>query len=125
METINGLISSLSSLVWGPPMLILLVGTGLFLTIRLRGLQVRAIGHAIKILFTKEKDDKGDISQFSALMLSLGATVGIGNIVGVATAIALGGPGAIFWMWITGIVGMATKYSGGILVPQRSSVRSV
>ena len=78
----------MSSLVWGPPMLILLVGTGLFLTIRLRGLQVRAIGHAIKILFTKEKDDKGDISQFSALMLSLGATVGIGNIVGVATAIA-------------------------------------
>lgn len=115
METFNNIISAMSSFVWGPPMLILLVGTGLFLTIKLKGLQVRALGHAIKILFTKEKDDKGDISQFSALMLSLGATVGIGNIVGVATAIALGGPGAIFWMWITGIVGMATKYSEGIL----------
>lgn len=115
METINSLISSLSSLVWGPPMLVLLVGTGLFLTIRLRGLQVRAIAHAIKVLFTKDNKAEGDISQFSALMLSLGATVGIGNIVGVATAIALGGPGAIFWMWITGLVGMATKYSEAIL----------
>ena len=115
METINNLISSLSSFVWGPPMLVLLVGTGLFLTIKLKGLQVRALGHAIKILFEKDKNAKGDISQFSALMLSLGATVGIGNIVGVATAIALGGPGAIFWMWITGLVGMATKYSEGIL----------
>ena len=115
METFNNIISAMSSFVWGPPMLILLVGTGLFLTIKLRGIQVSALGHALKILFTKEKDDKGDISQFSALMLSLGATVGIGNIVGVATAIALGGPGAIFWMWITGIVGMATKYSEGIL----------
>lgn len=115
METINNLISSMSSFVWGPPMLILLVGTGLYLTLMLKGLQVRALGHAIKILFTKDKDAKGDISQFSALMLSLGATVGIGNIVGVATAIAIGGPGAIFWMWITGLVGMATKYSEGIL----------
>ncbi|MGP2657854.1 alanine/glycine:cation symporter family protein [Malaciobacter sp. WC5094] len=115
METINAGISAISSLVWGPPMLILLVGTGLFLTIRLRGLQVRALGHAFKILFEKDKDAKGDISQFSALMLSLGATVGIGNIVGVATAIALGGPGAIFWMWLTGLVGMATKYSEAIL----------
>ena len=115
METINEFISSLSSLVWGAPMLILLVGTGLFLTIRLRGLQVRAIGHAVKVLFAKDDKAEGDISQFSALMLSLGATVGIGNIVGVATAIALGGPGAIFWMWITGLVGMATKYSEAIL----------
>jgi alanine or glycine:cation symporter, AGCS family len=115
METINSFISSFSSFVWGPPMLVLLVGTGLFLTIRLRGLQVRALGHAIKILFTKDENAKGDISQFSALMLSLGATVGIGNIVGVATAIALGGPGAIFWMWLTGLVGMATKYSEAIL----------
>ncbi|QKF66713.1 sodium:alanine symporter family protein [Arcobacter venerupis] len=115
METINNVISSLSSFVWGPPMLVLLVGTGIFLTIRLRALQVRALFHAIKILFKKDEDAKGDISQFSALMLSLGATVGIGNIVGVATAIALGGPGAIFWMWITGIVGMATKYSEAIL----------
>ena len=115
MEAINSFISSLSSFVWGPPMLVLLVGTGLFLTIKLRGVQLRGLFHAIKILFTKDEDAKGDISQFSALMLSLGATVGIGNIVGVATAIALGGPGAIFWMWITGLVGMATKYSEAIL----------
>lgn len=115
MEAINSFISSLSSFVWGPPMLILLVGTGLYLTIMLKGLQVRALWHAIKILFTKDEHATGDISQFSALMLALGATVGIGNIVGVATAIAIGGPGAIFWMWITGIVGMATKYSEGIL----------
>jgi alanine or glycine:cation symporter, AGCS family len=115
MEAINSFISSLSSFVWGPPMLVLLVGTGLFLTIKLRGVQLRGLFHAIKILFTKDEDSKGDISQFSALMLSLGATVGIGNIVGVATAIALGGPGAIFWMWITGLVGMATKYSEAIL----------
>jgi AGCS family alanine or glycine:cation symporter len=115
MDAINGFIGSLSSFVWGPPMLVLLVGTGLFLTIRLRGLQFRALGLALRILFTKDKEAKGDISQFSALMLSLGATVGIGNIVGVATAIALGGPGAIFWMWLTGLVGMATKYSEAIL----------
>jgi len=115
METINSFISSMSSLVWGAPMLILLVGTGLFLTIRLKGLQFKVVGHAIKVLFAKDHKAQGDISQFSALMLSLGATVGIGNIVGVATAIALGGPGAIFWMWITGLVGMATKYSEGIL----------
>ncbi|AXH14291.1 sodium:alanine symporter family protein [Malaciobacter mytili LMG 24559] len=115
METLNNVLSSLSSLVWGPPMLILLVGVGLFLTIQLRGLQIRALGHALKVLFSKDKDAKGDISHFSALMLSLGATVGTGNIVGVATAIALGGPGAIFWMWITGLVGMATKYSEAIL----------
>ncbi len=114
METLNNVLSSLSSLVWGPPMLILLVGTGLFLTIQLRGLQVRALGRALKILFSKD-EGSGDISQFSALMLSLGATVGIGNIVGVATAITLGGPGAIFWMWITGLVGMATKYSEAVL----------
>lgn len=115
METLNSIISSLSSLVWGPPMLILLVGTGLFLTIRLRGIQVRALSHAFEILFLKDKDAKGDISHFSALMLALGATVGIGNIVGVATAITLGGPGAIFWMWVTGLVGMATKFSEAIL----------
>jgi AGCS family alanine or glycine:cation symporter len=115
MEEFNAFISSVSGLLWGPPMLILLVGTGLFLTIRLRGIQVRGLFRGIKILFKKDKQEKGDISQFSALMLSLGATVGIGNIVGVATAIALGGPGAIFWMWATGLVGMATKYSESLL----------
>lgn len=115
METINNVISAISSFVWGVPMLILLVGTGLFLTIRLRGMQFWALGHALKLIFVKEENAKGDISHFSALTTALAATVGIGNIVGVATAITFGGPGAVFWMWVTGLVGMATKYSEAIL----------
>ncbi len=115
METLDNLISSASSFVWGVPMLILLVGTGLYLTIRLKGMQFWALGHAFKLIFTKEENAKGDITHFQALMTALAATVGIGNIVGVATAITFGGPGAVFWMWITGLVGMATKYSEAIL----------
>ncbi|RXJ85234.1 sodium:alanine symporter family protein [Arcobacter sp. CECT 8985] len=115
METLNNVISSISSFVWGVPMLTLLVGTGLYLTIRLKGMQFWALGHALKLIFIKEKGAKGDISHFSALTTALAATVGIGNIVGVATAITLGGPGSVFWMWVTGLVGMATKYSEAIL----------
>ncbi len=115
MDNLDSILSSLSSFVWGPPMLILLVGTGLFLTIRLKGMQFWALGHAFKLIFTKEENAKGDISNFAALMTALAATVGIGNIVGVATAISMGGPGAVFWMWVTGLVGMATKYSEAIL----------
>eukprot|EP01029_Cantina_marsupialis_P008629 TRINITY_DN20387_c1_g1_i2.p1 TRINITY_DN20387_c1_g1~~TRINITY_DN20387_c1_g1_i2.p1 ORF type:complete len:149 (+),score=23.44 TRINITY_DN20387_c1_g1_i2:48-494(+) len=115
MKQLDQLISDLSGFVWGVPMLILLVGTGLYLTIRLKGMQFWALGHAVKLIFTKEKSAKGDISHFQALMTALAATVGIGNIVGVATAITFGGPGAVFWMWVTGLVGMATKYSEAIL----------
>ncbi len=115
MEILESFISNASSFVWGPPMLILLVGTGLYLTIKLRGMQFWALGHAFKLIFDKEKGAQGDISNFAALMTALAATVGIGNIVGVATAITLGGPGAVFWMWVTGLVGMATKYSEAIL----------
>ncbi len=115
METIENFISLLSNIVWGPPMLILLVGTGLYLSIKLKGLQFWALGHAFKLILKKEENAKGDISNFQALMTALSATVGIGNIVGVATAITFGGPGAVFWMWITGLVGMATKYSEAIL----------
>ena len=115
MEFLNQLVSDISSFVWGVPMLTLLVGTGLFLTIRLKGLQFWAMGHAFKLIMKDEKDAKGDISHFQALMTALAATVGIGNIVGVATAITFGGPGAVFWMWVTGLVGMATKYSEAIL----------
>ncbi len=115
METLDKIISQASSLIWGVPMLILLVGTGLYLTIKLRGMQFWALGHAFKLIFTKEENAKGDITHFQALMTALAATVGIGNIVGVATAITFGGPGAVFWMWITGLVGMATKYSEAIL----------
>lgn len=115
MDALSHWISTLSDWVWGPPMLLLLVGTGLYLSILLRGLQFRALGHALKLIFRREDHADGDISHFAALTTALAATVGIGNIVGVATAITLGGPGAVFWMWITGLVGMATKYAEALL----------
>ena len=115
METIEVVIVTLSNWVWGPPMLILLVGTGLNLTILLKGLQFRVLPHAFRLIFHKEHHQEGDISHFQALMTALAATVGIGNIVGVATAISMGGPGAVFWMWMTGLVGMVTKYSEAVL----------
>ncbi len=115
MQALEQLISTLSSWVWGPIMLTLLVGTGLYLTIILKGLQFRALPHAIKLIWSKDHHHEGDISHFAALMTALAATVGIGNIVGVATAITLGGPGAVFWMWVTGLVGMATKYGEAVL----------
>lgn len=114
-NSIENIMSILSGWVWGPPMLILLVGTGLYLTILLKGLQFRALPLAFKLIMQKDHGHQGDISHFAALMTALAATVGIGNIVGVATAITLGGPGAVFWMWMTGLVGMATKYSEAVL----------
>lgn len=115
MQAIEELVATLSGIVWGPIMLTLLVGTGLYLTVLLKGMQFRVLPHAIRLIFSNDKDDEGDISQFAALMTALAATVGIGNIVGVATAITFGGPGAVFWMWVTGLVGMATKYSEAVL----------
>ena len=115
MHTIETIVATLSSWVWGPPMLTLLLGTGLYLTILLKGMQFRALPRAFKLIFHKEHHHEGDISHFAALMTALAATVGIGNIVGVATAITLGGPGAVFWMWMTGLVGMATKYAEAVL----------
>ena len=109
---------SISNFVWGIPLLVLLVGTGLFLTVRLSFFSFRMLPHALKLLFKKSKDvpgEEGDISHFQAVMTSLAATVGTGNVVGVATAVVLGGPGAVFWMWMTALVGLATKYSEGIL----------
>jgi AGCS family alanine or glycine:cation symporter len=108
----------LSSWVWGPPLLVLLVGTGIYLTVRLRGLQLRILRHALYLALIQRRepgDQPGDISHFQALMTALAATVGTGNIAGVATAIATGGPGALFWMWVTGIFGMATKYAEALL----------
>jgi len=103
--------------VWGVPLILLLVGTGVYLTLLLRGLQFRKLAHALYLAFVKrtEEGGEGDISHFQALMTALAATVGTGNIVGVATAISAGGPGALFWMWVTGLVGMATKYSEAVL----------
>ena len=118
MENLNTILADIGSVIWGPFVLIpLLLGTGLFLTIRLRMLQFRKLGPALRLGLLKRKDDgsPGDISQYQALTTALAATVGVGNIVGVATAIALGGPGALFWMWITALVGMASKYSEAFL----------
>ena len=115
MNSFEILIATLSGWVWGPPMLTLLVGTGLYLTILLKGLQFRVLPLAFRMIFHKDHGHDGDISHFAALMTALAATVGIGNIVGVATAITLGGPGAVFWMWMTGLVGMITKYSEAVL----------
>jgi len=118
MESVEQILSQASSFVWGPLFLVpLLLLTGLYLTIRLRGLQFRELWHSLwlALVVRKEHGAEGDISHFQALMTALAATVGTGNIVGVATAIAAGGPGALFWMWITGLVGMATKYSEALL----------
>ena len=106
--------STVSNFLWGWPMMILLLGTHLFLTIRLRFPQ-RKIFTAIALSVKKDKNTQGDMSQFGALATSLAATIGTGNIIGVATAIALGGPGAVFWCWITGVLGIATKYGEGLL----------
>jgi alanine or glycine:cation symporter, AGCS family len=111
----NTFFAAFASFMWGPWLLVLLLGTGFWLTIRLRGIQFRALFYALRLTFSKEREGEGDISHFGSLMTALAATVGIGNIAGVSTAVALGGPGAIFWMWITGLVGMATKYSEGFL----------
>ncbi len=117
----NQILTSLTNIrdfIWGPPLIILLVGTGIFLTFRLRGLQIRGLFYSLKLaFFQRKKDDKeaGDISHFQALMTALAATVGTGNIAGVATAIVVGGPGALFWMWVTGVFGMATKYAEAVL----------
>lgn len=117
VETLNSLLSSIASVVWGPFLLIpLLLGTGVYLTVRLAGLQFRALGRGLKHTFASDDSDSpGDISNYQALTTALAATVGTGNIVGVATAIALGGPGALLWIWITGLVGMASKYTEAYL----------
>ena len=111
----NIFFSNFASLMWGPWLLILLLGVGFWLTFRLGGIQFRNLFYALRLAFSKERKGEGDISHFGALMTAMAATVGMGNIAGVSTAVALGGPGAIFWMWITGLVGMATKYSESFL----------
>ena len=108
------LLKALDAFVWGPPLLILLVGTGIYLTIRLGLLQLARLPKAFQLIFTKDKGH-GDVSSFAALCTALAATVGTGNIIGVATAIKVGGPGALFWMWMAAFFGMATKYAEGLL----------
>lgn len=110
----NEILDDISSLLWGYPMIILLMGTHLFLTIRLKFPQ-RKIVTAIKLSFTPDKGSSGDVSQFGALATALAATIGTGNIIGVGTAIAFGGPGAVLWCWLTGVLGISTKYAEGLL----------
>lgn len=116
MEAVQSFVSALNGLVWGWPMLVLILGTGAYLTIGLRLLPVRQIPAAFGLLFRgrKPSGEEGEITAFQALMTSLSATIGTGNIAGVATAIALGGPGALFWMWCTALVGMATKFAEAV-----------
>ncbi|MGE6792948.1 alanine/glycine:cation symporter family protein [Pseudomonas guineae] len=118
MEFVNTLVNQLNGVVWGPPMLVLILGTGLFLMLRLKFMPLSKIGAGFKLMWQGRKkgdEESGEISPFQALMTCLAATVGTGNIAGVATAIFLGGPGALFWMWCTALVGMATKYCEVVL----------
>lgn len=118
------ILNQIDSFVWGPPLLILLVGTGILLTYRLRLLQIFQLKKALSLIFSAENKGSGDIDSFKALCTALAATVGTGNIVGVATAIKAGGPGAIFWMWIAAFFGMATKYAEGCLAVKYREVDS-
>ena len=118
MDSLNAFVASLNSLVWGPAMLALILGTGFFLQLRLGGMPIRRIGAGFRLVWRGRTGDAGahgEVTPFAALMTALAATVGVGNIAGVATAIALGGPGAVFWMWVTALVGMATKYAEVVL----------
>lgn len=118
MEFLYTAVNAINGLVWGPPMLIMILGTGLFLMITLKFMPLRRIGTGFMLLWTgrvKGHNEEGEISPFQALMTCLAATVGTGNIAGVATAIFMGGPGALFWMWCTALVGMATKYCEVVL----------
>ena len=119
MENFIQLLNKINDFVWGLPLIILLLGTGIYYTFLLKGLQFRKLGHSLYLAFIKRKEEgnsgEGDISHFQALMTALAGTVGTGNIAGVAGAISVGGPGALFWMWMTGFFGMATKYSEAVL----------
>ena len=115
MDAINTILNEIDSLLWGPPLIVLLLGTGIYLTLRLNLMQVFRLPLALSLIFRAKNHGEGDVSSFKALCVALAATVGTGNIVGVATAVKLGGPGAVFWMWMAAFFGMATKYAEGLL----------
>ncbi|MFV0359949.1 alanine/glycine:cation symporter family protein [Tropicimonas sp.] len=116
METISAIVGWINGIVWGPPMLVLILGVGLFLQVVLKFMPIRRLGTGFKMLWAgRQASGAGQISPFNALMTALSATIGTGNIAGVATAVFLGGPGALFWMWMTALVGMATKYAEAVL----------
>lgn len=121
MAGLHSFFTWLNGIVWGVPMIVLILGTGLYLQIRLAGMPLRKIGHGFRMIAQSRRPDdmaEGEITPFAALMTALSATIGTGNIAGVATAIALGGPGAVFWMWMTAFVGMATKYAEVVVAVQ-------
>ena len=122
MESLIPALNAIDSFMWGPPLITLLVGTGIYLTVRLGLIQVFKLPTALRLIFSAKNNGEGDVSSFKALCVALAATVGTGNIVGVATAVKVGGPGAIFWMWVAAFFGMATKYSEGLLAVKYRSV---
>ncbi|WP_417467867.1 alanine/glycine:cation symporter family protein [Maricaulis sp.] len=116
LDVVTGYVDYVNGIVWGPPMLLLLLGTGIYLTVGLGFMPLRKIGFAFgELMKGRKSEGEGDVTPFAALMTALSSTIGTGNIAGVAVAIAIGGPGALFWMWMTALVGMATKYSEGVL----------
>ena len=114
MQLLTQILKQINDYVWGLPLICLLLGTGIYFTFKLRLIQLTKLKLAFKCIFKKQEGD-GDVSSFQALCTALSSTIGTGNIVGVATAIAAGGPGALFWMWISAFFGMATKYAEGLL----------
>ena len=122
---VSGILAAVNDFVWGPVMLALLVGTGIFLTVRLKFLPWRNLGYAVRMVFSRRDEHAGDISPFQSLMTALSATIGTGNIVGVATAMVLGGPGALVWMWIAAAFGLSTKYGESVLAVKYRETNSV
>ena len=115
LSVFNNFLLWFDDFVWGVPLIVLILAVGIFLTIRLRVLQVRQLPRALKYMVKNEEGGHGEVTSFGALCTALSATIGTGNIVGVATALVAGGPGALFWMWIAAFFGMATKYAEGVL----------
>ena len=111
MEMFDAILEKMDEIVWGIPTIVLILATGLILTIRTKGMQFRYLGRAFRSIFKESAEGKGEVSSFGALCTALSATIGTGNIVGVATAISTGGPGALFWMWFAAFLGIATKYA--------------
>ena len=115
LEAINSVVTAINGVVWGWPMIILLFGTHLYMTFRTGFIQWKSVTKGIKLSVTKDPEAEGEVSQFGALTTALAATIGTGNIIGVGTAIALGGPGAVLWIWLTGVFGIATKYAESLI----------
>ena len=122
LSKLGEILTKIDDFVWGVPLIVIILVTGIFLTIRLKGLQITKLGKALKFMVRNEEGGKGEVSSFGALCTALSATIGTGNIVGVATAIVAGGPGAMFWMWIAAFFGMATKYAEGLLAVKYRTV---